>query len=1250
MRRFGQHSGEDADTWFVSTSGDGVRLSRDGQGWRCASEDLAGFVAQLADDSLAKTSEADCRISWHAFYKAVDSGHYSGLADALGMPSATRSSPVLESHGSLSDPDFAISVRGWMVAGERIAYPERVGGIIVRGSDKELMSASQWDLCEAVDRLSHSDVGERSQHDNQLAWAQIRELANRAGANLEDFLARSVVIAPDTLKLHLRRARMRDDDSVVEVEPDFDGAPAGWLELFDKWETVRDEYHLSTPEGVVHVLVKPEIRTVLSEIKRMPGRRMAGARAQAFVLNPYGVLGKDAQAVINEKQFEDARAQAGLDYERFTPIVERDDDEKIQRVGVLIESVDHSGEAMSRRDWLTQDRLEAFVRKLQSALDFNYTLLGWQGYDLELQDSSYAYLEQLQAALSEWRGLPQFLSWDDVYDIARYSLRVDGIGEERAFYSPYIVKKERGEWVPENVDFGIGYEPAGGGDRVIAKLNRDQVDVLRERVQAARDDGADVVHVPGLPEPLPMGEAVRILGAFESISSKVRAVDFQPDQRDKATVEEPSKRTVRQTLLLRANIQQLDYEERRKQLVDIPEEPMLPSRILPKYALFDHQKKGLAWLQHLYRSRVQLGVGGAVLADDMGLGKTLQLLAFMARLVEDNPAIDPMLVVAPVALLQNWKQELEQFFEPGTLPLLVAYGSELEDLKLPRNAIDQRLREEAGLVNFLRPNWADGAKLVLTTYETLRNLEFSFAPQPWSVMICDEAQRIKNPAAMVTRAVKKQKAAFKVACTGTPVENTLADLWCLFDFVQPGLLGALDEFGKRYRKPIEARTDEERARIEELRELVRPQMLRRTKGQVADELPKKIVAPRCRRLDISVRQRQLYAKAVHDFKRRNQPDVHVPFKNHLGLLHYLRLLCTDPRRYGGVPSLNRTLADYRTDAPKMNWLIDRLRVIEGQGEKVIVFCEFRDIQRLLKHYIRDGMGFDADIINGDTTPDMVRADSRQKRIDAFQARPGFGVIILSPMAVGFGLNIQAANHVVHYTRTWNPAKEDQATDRAYRIGQTKDVYVYYPVVTADDFTTFDAQLDVLLDRKRQLATDMLNGSGDIGAGDFSGVDIAPPGAGADLDPRIDMDAVRELSGRYFEGLVAALWAKKESAAAVCTPASGDKGVDVVAMSGGKGWLIQTKVSSSAQQAGLGWDAVKEVTGGEAYYRDQYPGIDFDKFCVTNQRFNADAHKLAKLNRVTLVEGRELEKLLKRYLVRQSEVEALLYASPYSVEE
>jgi len=169
----------------------------------------------------------------------------------------------------------------------------------------------------------------------------------------------------------------------------------------------------------------------------------------------------------------------------------------------------------------------------------------------------------------------------------------------------------------------------------------------------------------------------------------------------------------------------------------------------------------------------------------------------------------------------------------------------------------------------------------------------------------------------------------------------------------------------------------------------------------------------------------------------------------------------------------------------MAWTLSQLATIQEKREKVIIFCEFKELQRTIQRAIAERFGVTADIINGDTSAASDRSDNRQKRIKAFQTAEGFGVIILSPLAVGFGVNIQAANHVIHFTRTWNPAREDQATDRAYRIGQSKDVYVYYPVIVANDFLTFDGKLDQLLDFKRKLSEDMLNGSGDVGNADFA---------------------------------------------------------------------------------------------------------------------------------------------------------------------
>src|SRR5690606_26932831 len=204
------------------------------------------------------------------------------------------------------------------------------------------------------------------------------------------------------------------------------------------------------------------------------------------------------------------------------------------------------------------------------------------------------------------------------------------------------------------------------------------------------------------------------------------------------------------------------------------------------------------------------------------------------------------------------------------------------------------------------------------------------------------------------------------------------------------------------------------------------------------------------------------------------------------------------------------------------------------------------------HYIEEQFNISPPIINGDTSATAGHADSRQRQIKKFQEAAGFGAIILSPVAVGFGVNIQAANHVIHYTRTWNPAKEDQATDRAYRIGQEKDVYVYCPVVSADDFKTFDVRLDELLEFKRDLAEDMLNGSGDIGAGDFDIGEVAPPESPKPMSRELSFDDVLSMQPRFFEAYVAVLWCRQGFPSVALTPAAGDGGVDVVAIRGSEG--------------------------------------------------------------------------------------------------
>lgn len=219
------------------------------------------------------------------------------------------------------------------------------------------------------------------------------------------------------------------------------------------------------------------------------------------------------------------------------------------------------------------------------------------------------------------------------------------------------------------------------------------------------------------------------------------------------------------------------------------------------------------------------------------------------------------------------------------------------------------------------------------------------------------------------------------------------------------------------------------------------------------------------------------------------------------------------------------------------------------------------------------------MINGDTSADSANANNRQKRIRAFQEKPGFGVIVLSPLAVGFGVNIQAANHVIHFTRTWNPAKEDQATDRAYRIGQERDVHVYYPVVVAHDFLTFDAKLDKLLDKKRELSADMLNGAGDVSPADFGDLE-APDGGNAFSNEPLTTDDMGSLDGDAFEAFCALLWSKMGYSRTIKTKRVGDGGIDVVAIKRNEGALIQCK-SSVVENKELGWEGVKDVSAGSA---------------------------------------------------------------------
>ena len=1088
---------------LTSWNREGVTLRLNTEAEHSPSETRSGqtseralILGQLEDEGYVTADGSSSVLSWSDLFRVARSAEYAGSLQPLGLPPIEAWRPSLTSRGTLTDVDFSVVVSGWYdPEGRRpTGNVEINGAVITAGGRCSVLPMDVWLLLEAIRTHRGLPVSMRGPDANRRAWADIREHA-RSSADLSDFLRKTVVLTPQRLRLELRKGD-RLGNKLIEVLPDFDGAPERWLEFFDRTRGVPDRYEIPDGQGIVHVLLSPEVRTVLQELRRMPGRRIAGERAEAFIRNPFSVLGPSASSVIDAGQFEAAREAAGISFARFTSRVRRSGSEQRPECELVIEEslkgIIHSSTVTFRGP----DDIEKFLAKIEGKIEAEAQCCHWEGYDLEILGDTPDQVARLRLALVALRESRR-VKISEIFDLSQYSDRVEGFGVEKPYYSPFIARKtDEAGWFPENVAVGLCFKPKSGSETVAVVLDDQALKDFRDEVKRAELERRESFAFPCCPEPVPTRWAVEALDTIDRVGKDIKAKSFNPEGRIAGNG--ASKRA---GLVVKPNVDSLDYEEHRGALSRPQGPPQVPAALLPSTSLKEHQSVGVAWLQHLWR-RSPSACRGALLADDMGLGKTIQLLVFIASVIEEDPGCEPFLVVAPVSLLENWKEEIAKFFVPGSIDVLTLYGAELTRKRLPRAELEAALSAE-GITRLLAPGWLGTAKVVLTTYETLRDLEFSLARQRWSAMVCDEAQKIKNPNALVTRSAKKQNARLKIACTGTPVENTLTDIWCLFDFIQPGLLGALKDFGERYRRPIEAQTEEERARIGELRELIEPQKLRRMKTEVAKDLPRKIEVDSCRALPLSARQRLHYANAVASFRQQDGEAKRTGLQSPLGLLQYLRRLCSDPRAPGAASTDAESVSDIELHSPKMRWLVTQLHSIEARAEKAIIFCEFRDLQRTLQRVVGERFGFLPDVINGDTTAQAGSINNRQRRIKKFQQSPGFGVIVLSPLAVGFGVNIQAANHVIHFTRTWNPAKEDQATDRAYRIGQDKDVFVYYPVVVADDFMTFDAKLDKLLERKRALATDMLNGAGDLRPADFA--DLEAPDGGRAFEDGLDGD-------------------------------------------------------------------------------------------------------------------------------------------------
>lgn len=521
---------------------------------------------------------------------------------------------------------------------------------------------------------------------------------------------------------------------------------------------------------------------------------------------------------------------------------------------------------------------------------------------------------------------------------------------------------------------------------------------------------------------------------------------------------------------------------------------------------FEHQEEGIIWLLAHYELGKKISSqSGALLADDMGLGKTYMTLVSIAewyrRCKQNDQTQKPVLIVAPLSLLENWQAEAAETFHksPFTEIIVLQAGGDLKRFKLAgakaetqqkfddgESITDQnQIRYSLKVGKYYDDRLDKPGRLVLTTYQTLRDYQFSLSLINWSVVAFDEAQYLKNPNALSTRAAKGLNADFKLLATGTPVENTLKDFWCLMDTAVPGLLGAWQEFRRNYIVPITQAEGAEARRIKiemggKLRKQVGDYMLRRTKEGNLKGLPQKRIFVGVQgdnreylpllAAEMSGEQLKTYETIIAEVKNAATEDkrkVVLPslLKLKLASIHQDLLLTSS------FKDLSQNISKRASLSSKVNSLLSLLKEIKQRQEKVLIFATSKSVQALVSVLIAHEFKILVETINGETKA-VSNNDSDETRkgiIDKFQSQDGFGILIMSPVAAGVGLTITGANNVIHLERHWNPAKEAQATDRVYRIGQKRDVNVYIPISLHPSQASFDVHLNNLLSNKIDLS-------------------------------------------------------------------------------------------------------------------------------------------------------------------------------------
>lgn len=792
-------------------------------------------------------------------------------------------------------------------------------------------------------------------------------------------------------------------------------------------------------------------------------------------------------------------------------------------------------------------------------------------------------------------------------------------GEEQAEAPP-----EPNENTPQNIAIECVF--IDGQEKIIEFQDLTKAHDFLARVNANLALGVQSVDLDGTNIPISQAFASSLTEQIKNKSKETEAL------------KEPVNR---QRLLIHTNEETIDYAEATSQITT-SFSFALPQNLKRSVRLKEHQKIGVRWLGGLLNRDL---AKGALLADDMGLGKTLQILTFLAWCIEteldelkkDLGPYDPIVIVAPLILLENWEREASQYFEAGIFsPIEKLHGSTIKKYRKP----GLEGRESAPGIDTLDIEKLRMNRLIITNYETIKNYQYTFAKMPCSILVADEAQEIKDPSTAVTYALKVLNPIFRIACTGTPVETSLTNLWSIMDFAQPGnKLGSLSNF----KKELANFSYDDPSLGLKLREALgfnidSGLVMRRSKKDVLKDLPPKTILEHDCPLDPNLRMQ--YETIIKHVKTSQKANIAA-----LQGLHQIAQISQHPFLIEGEP-FRPDYNEYINSSSKLQTLLRILREIRTKSEKALIFTRSRKMQDILKAVLDGEFNLDVSIVNGVTASrHKYVANTRSGIIDKFSNTTGFNLLILSPEVAGVGLTITAANHVIHYGRWWNPAKENQATDRAYRIGQLNPVYVHHLILKdpTGQLETFDEKLHRLLKAREDLADNFLAPSGDEVAIENNLLstlfekNFRPQPEG----PIVGQVDLKRTTPYEFECLVG-LALKNRFDKIYVTPKSGDRGIDIVGISKNEILLIQCK--KSAPNLLCQADALDELTDGADFYREKViprslKNLPLKCMLVTTGKVDRNLSKIAGSKSIELLDGASFEKLFESITLTWTELRA-----------